>query len=239
MSPYNVGGIRADQSPTPDQILALSGGRLDARAFTVPFATAWRQVSTVDRPREVEFVRVGGSSYYIAYTAWNRSWIMSAHHQDQPRERFDPAMLVDLASRSMLGHHLLEASLLDRYDAYYYAVGAVAPKRLPTLRLKFDDPAQTWFYIDPHTGSIFRRYDRYARVMRWAINGLHTLDFPLLFAHRPAWDLVVIGLSAGGMVLSMTGLVIGWRRLEWPAWLRFAARRPDPSAPLSDPRSIY
>jgi hypothetical protein len=225
MSPYNVGGIRADQSPTADQVLSLSGGRLDPRAFTVPFARAWRQISTVERPREVELVRVGGSSYYIAYAGWNRSWILSADHQDQPFEEFDAAMLVNLASRLMPGYHLLEATSLDRYDAYYYVVGAVAPKRLPILRLKFDDPLQTWFYIDPHTGSIFRRYDWYARTMRWAINGLHTLDFPLLFAHRPAWDLVVIGLSAGGIVLSITGLTLGWRRLEWPVWLRFAANR--------------
>jgi hypothetical protein len=64
--------------------------------------------------------------------------------------------------------------------------------------------------------------------MRWAINGLHTLDFPLLFAHRPAWDLVVIGLSAGGIALSLTGLTIGMRRLEWPVSLRFAAKRSAP-----------
>jgi uncharacterized iron-regulated membrane protein len=225
MSPYNLGGIRADQSPTADQVLRLSGGRLDPQAFTIPFARAWSQISTVERPREVELVRVGGSSYYIAYAGWNRSWILSADHQEPPFEKFDAAMLVNLASRLMPGYRLLEVTSLDRYDAYYYAVGAVAPKRLPILRLKFDDPTETWFYIDPHTGSIFRRYDRYARAMRWAINGLHTLDFPLLFAHRPAWDLVVIGLSAGGIVLSITGLTIGWRRLEWPVRLRFAANR--------------
>jgi hypothetical protein len=225
MSPYNVGGIRADQAPTADQVSALSEGRLDPRDFTVPFARAWGQVSTAERPHEVELARVGGSSYYIAYAGWNRSWILPADHQGEPRERFDADVLFKFAARLMPGYRLIEAISLDRYDAYYYAVGAVAPKRLPILRLKFDDPAQTWFYIDPHSGSIFRRYDRYGRAMRWAINGLHTLDFPLLFAHRPAWDIVVIGLSAGGIVLSLTGLTIGWRRLGWPARLRLKGAR--------------
>lgn len=220
MSPYNIGGIRADQAPTSGQVLSLSRGPLDAGAFTVPFQTAWRRAAVVEPPREVELVRLAGASYYIAYAQWNRSWILPADRNGPPRERFDVATLVDLTSTAMRGYPLAEAVLLDQYDAYYYAVGAVAPKRLPILRLKFDDPSRTWFYIDPYTGSIFRRYDRYGRAMRWAINGLHTLDFPLLFAHRPAWDVVVIGLSAGGILLSLTGLVIGWRRLAWPAWLR-------------------
>jgi hypothetical protein len=107
-----------------------------------------------------------------------------------------------------------EAVYRERYDAFYYSVGAVAPKRMPVLLVKFDDPDRTWYYLDPYTGGILRRYDRYGRVMRWLVNGLHTLDFPFLFEHRPAWDLTIILLSAGGLALSLTGLIIGWRRVS-------------------------
>ena len=103
-------------------------------------------------------------------------------------------------------------------------MGAVAPKRTPVLRVKFDDEAATWFYIDPHTGTILRRYDTYGRVMRWAINGLHTLDFPFLMFNRPAWDLTIILLSLGGIALSGSGLWMGWRR--WPGRARRPATAP-------------
>lgn len=205
MSPYNIGGIRADQSSRPEQALALSGGPLDPGLFTTAFADAWGEIAAAAPPKEVELVRVGGAPYFVAYEAWDKSWILPADRHAPARERFETGELTRLGARMVPGHHLVEATRVDRYDAYYYSVGAVAPKRLPVLRLTFDDPPRTWFYVDPHTGSIIRRYDRYGRVMRWAVNGLHSLDVPLLFRHGRAWDVTVIGLSAGGLLLSVIG----------------------------------
>jgi hypothetical protein len=88
----------------------------------------------------------------------------------------------------------------------------VAEKRLPVLRLEFDDPTTSLMYVAPHTGTIFRSYDTQAKVMRWLVMGLHCLDFPFLVLHRPAWDLTIIVLSAGGLLVSMTGVIMGWRR---------------------------
>jgi hypothetical protein len=48
---------------------------------------------------------------------------------------------------------------------------------------------------------------------RWLYHGLHSLDFPFLYNRRPLWDIVLIVLSAGGLVLSATTLVPSWRRL--------------------------
>jgi hypothetical protein len=36
---------------------------------------------------------------------------------------------------------------------------------------------------------------------------LHSLDFPFLYFQRPLWDIVVVGLSIGGTVLSVTTIV--------------------------------
>jgi len=215
MSPYNVGGVRADQSSRPEHVLALSGGPIDPALYTMAVARAWAEVPETAAPREIELVRVGGVPYFVFYADWNRSWIVPA---DKPvsivQQQFETAALVGVAQTMLRDATLTDATLVDRYDAYYYSVGAVAPKRLPFLRIKFDDPSRTWFYIDPYSGSILRRYDAYGRMMRWMVNGLHTLDFPFLFAHRPAWDLAIILLSAGGLLLSGSGLVMGWRRLR-------------------------
>ena len=225
MSPYNVGGVRADNASVPDHSLALAGGPFDPAMYAAGPADVWRRMvgepegaadaGRYPAPREVELTRVGGDPFYIFYADWDRSWIVPAAAQSAwvVREYFDEARLTDLASRMIPGARLTEARFVHEYDAYYYSVGAVAPKRLPVFLAKFDDPDATWYYINAHTGTVFRRYDTHGRLMRWLVNGLHTLDFPLLFANRPAWDLVIIILSAGGLALSLTGVVLGWRRV--------------------------
>ncbi|HCE03245.1 MAG TPA: hypothetical protein DEQ98_08385, partial [Acidobacteria bacterium] len=52
------------------------------------------------------------------------------------------------------------------------------------------------------------------RLNRWLYHGFHSLDFPSLYSKRPLWDLVVIGLSLGGILVSVTSLAQGWRRLR-------------------------
>jgi hypothetical protein len=48
---------------------------------------------------------------------------------------------------------------------------------------------------------------------RWLYHGLHSLDFPWLYDHRPLWDIVVIALMIGGTALSVTSLVLAWQVL--------------------------
>jgi hypothetical protein len=79
------------------------------------------------------------------------------------------------------------------------------------VRVVFDDPHATWFHIDPVTGDVLERLDASRRAQRIVFNALHSLDFPILLAHRPAWDAVVVALSALGMALSVTAVVVAWR----------------------------
>jgi len=100
---------------------------------------------------------------------------------------------------------------IEEEDLYWY--GHHHARVLPVLRVAFADPAATWFHIDPATGEVLGRMDRSNRASRWLYNGLHTLDFPVLFRHRPLWDAVMLLLSAGGLLVAVSGIVIGWRRL--------------------------
>ena len=63
---------------------------------------------------------------------------------------------------------------------------------------------------------------------RWLYHGLHSLDFPFLYNRRPLWDVVLIVLSAGGLVLSATTLVPSWRRLARHARRARKAMTPSP-----------
>jgi len=50
-------------------------------------------------------------------------------------------------------------------------------------------------------------------VQRWLYHGLHSLDFGFFYASRPLWDIVVIVLLAGGLLLCGLGCIMGFRRV--------------------------
>jgi len=79
--------------------------------------------------------------------------------------------------------------------------------------MKFDDPDNTWFYIDPGFAQLVGRYQQRQRLERWIYNGFHSLDFGFWYYNRPFWDISVIVLSAGGIGTSAIGLFLGFKRL--------------------------
>jgi hypothetical protein len=51
-------------------------------------------------------------------------------------------------------------------------------------------------------------------VRRWLVEGLHTFDFPWLNRAGPLWHVLLLLGTAAGFVLSVSGAVLGWRRLR-------------------------
>ena len=68
-------------------------------------------------------------------------------------------------------------------------------------------------YIDPKTAQIVQGYNSSSRWNRWLYHGLHSLNFPWLYKHRPGWDLLLLALLAGCITLSITSLILAWRVL--------------------------
>jgi hypothetical protein len=105
-----------------------------------------------------------------------------------------------------------EAVRLTGYDAYYYDRARRRP--LPVMRVKFPDQAATWLYLDASDGSLVQRETSKSRRVRWLYHGLHSLDFPGLYEAGWAWYAVIVTLCAGGLLLSLTSVIVGW------GWLR-------------------
>ncbi|MGY2849536.1 MULTISPECIES: cytochrome b family protein [Bradyrhizobium] len=120
--------------------------------------------------------------------------------------------VIAAARHAMPGAAMTSARQLDEPDAYWYTLHQA--RELPVLRIGFDDPARTWLHISPVTGEILERSDDSRRSYRWLFNALHSLDVPLLLRIWPAHDVVVWLLSAAGAIISISGIVIGWRRLR-------------------------
>lgn len=84
---------------------------------------------------------------------------------------------------------------------------------LPVLRVKFDDAQATWVHVDMVTGEVAGVTDRGDRADRWLFDLLHKFDLPVLLHNGPARDLLIWILSFGGLVISVSGVVIAWRHL--------------------------
>jgi hypothetical protein len=152
-------------------------------------------------------------------------------------DRF-PRALMENVGRAQVDAPIEDEVWLDAYDGYYYDSGGTLS--LPVLRVRYQDEARTWVYVDPSRGDVVRRNESTTRMRRWLYQGLHSLDFPFLYYRRPLWDIVAIVLSIGGLALSVTTILPALRRLRRRArWLlRLAAwplRRRSSHAPAGLP----
>jgi len=135
------------------------------------------------------------------------------------RERFVP--LVGAASdsigsartiaalRANAGSGPLEVSVLDAYDTYYH--DRAHPLPLPVLLVTDAIEPGSRLYVDPRTATEVGRFRPADWSERWLYHGLHSFDLPWLYQRRPLWDIVVILLLSGGVLLSTTSLILAWR----------------------------
>jgi len=229
MTPWNLfpGG-----GPTRDQVQAIRGDGVDIGRFRLLPGQAIAELQKSFEPRELELLQFMGTPYYAAY---ERPDVSARPHQDaaryasqdeQPSRVFvsaggeSPAVrrgftrdeLLTAARAAMGGMEPVEVTWLTDYDAYYY--DRTGRGHLPALRAKFGDPEETWLYLDSTEGALALAEVRSSRTERWLYQGLHSLDFPGLYQTPALWYPLIIGLSLGGVALSLTSLIISWKFLR-------------------------
>lgn len=192
---------------------AMNGGALGVVAHDA--APAALLASMGGGVRELTWVRRAGRTLVLASTATGGSVVRDAVSA-QPFT-LDAETLKSAAAR-LLPDAVARIDVLHAYDTHYYAREAHTmtggtDKPLPVWRVVFTDAAASWVHIDPLTGTVLGRVDSHRRASRWLFAMLHSWDWLPLLERRPLWDVVLVVLSLGGAVLSLTGVVIGWRRL--------------------------
>jgi hypothetical protein len=212
----------------------FTGGPVDFSQFDRRFDLArWEPILEGRAIKEMEFVRIQDKHYYVVRRAPVDLSVPRPERLHQPYNitgRADPDRLLVEARTLFIRHApfavdslmtrlnaalpdvpVVGYELLSDYDSYYYSRARQTP--LPVLRVRFDDPAQTWFYVDPETSQVLARIHRLNRVERWLYNGLHSLDFAFWYNRRPLWDVGMLTLLAGGLASSIIGLYLGVKRL--------------------------
>ena len=217
-------------SLNPWKVFESGGAKADLRAFAgigierAGFALApGDALARAGFPvRELAVRLFDGRPYYLLRGGDGGSALLAADDAavtNTPLARMDDATLLAAATRLMPRHGIVRTTRLDAYDNYYYPrnphnLSGHVERRLPVLRVEFDDPNRTWVHLDPYTAGVFNRLDDTGRVRRWLFNFLHSFDLRGFVDSRPLWDATLILLSLGGFVLCLSGVVIGWRRLR-------------------------
>lgn len=209
MNPWGV----FDSSAAPLRSYAMHGGPL-----VLPLHPALLHdifYATPQQVRELRWTRTAGYTLVQAHTPGKKPLVLQAstaqHHAWGNGE-------LEKASALLLPDSVQRIDTVTAYDLHYYAradhtMTGGADKPLPILRVVFADAPASWVHIDPHTGVILGRTDSLRRASRWWFAMLHSWDWLPLLELRPLWDVLMLALSAGGLVLSVAGILIGWRRL--------------------------
>lgn len=215
----NPGGFNPPRGASQAERAVTSGVpqplRISDFATAVPAFERWPAARAIV---EAELLHYAGRPLYLAT------------RRDGSRQLFDGSgapvqtelqWLVAQAPALLPDETLRGIELLEEYDNHYYTRRPERGGRpLPALRVRFDDPADTWFHIDVESGRVLERSTAANRLYRWLYQGLHSWDLLWLWQRRPLWDIAVIGFSLGGLALSLTGVVVGWRRLRGRPRLR-------------------
>lgn len=190
---------------TPAQFTAYAGW---TPGLTYGVTTEALAAAGTGGPSDISFSSVDGRPLMVAR---NLTGPMLADPRSGEPIHLDDAALIAAAQKFLPSAAMLAAERLTEEDIYWYSHHTKRP--LPVLRVIFDDPMSSWLFIDPATGAIAGLSDTNSRTYRWLFNFVHDYDLPILLRNQPARDIIVWLLSLAGLVVSVSGVVIGWRTL--------------------------
>ena len=214
----------------PNLANALRGaGPFDLAAYAAKTPRdAIASLGTTFQAKELDFTMFDGEPLYMATDSAGATRIIPLNGEPKPSFSADRVMEI---VREAAGKNLAELRMMDEYDAYYLDRRGERP--LPVVYARMNDEASTRYYIDPVSGRVAGNYSSRNWISRWMYHGLHSLDFPWLYKHRPLWDIVVITLMLGGTALCLTSLILTYKVLARKLAAALRTRLNQPSEDLA------
>jgi hypothetical protein len=207
----------------PNLARALRGDRIKIGPFAAKSpARAIVEAASTLTVKELEFISFDGAAFYLAFQEPRKSRIIPT--AGGPRETLATGEILEAVQRAVSPARIVQTRLVKEYEAYYVDRRNRLP--LPAIYVELNDAARSAYYIDPNTGRVVESFGVRSRWNRWLYRGLHSMDFPWLYARRPAWDILMITLLLGGTALCTTSLLIAWKLVH----RKLSARREAPEA---------
>lgn len=109
---------------------------------------------------------------------------------------------------------------VDQWTVYMWR------REAPLWKADIDDASDTYVYVSGQSGQVVQDANRQERLLAWLGAIPHWLYPQLLRQNQPVWYQSVIWLSVLGIFLTLTGLVVGLRRLRTKSGKWFPFKKP-------------
>jgi hypothetical protein len=190
----------------------FSRGQLtDDEAAMVARTPQWEMVSSFDphqlasEVREVEWFDLNGRPFRRERMAADRQFLLSGGAAE-PKANLSAGQVGEIIDHMRPGCDPPQnIAVGDNYSV------PTATPALPVYRLVC---GAIWYHVDSASGRILERLDTSRRAYRWLYQFLHTFDAPSLSAHSTLRSVLIVSMCGFGFVFSLTGVVLGWRRLR-------------------------
>ena len=174
--------------------------RIEGRALSAPDMPGLDGVGT--SVREVEWFPFAGQ---IMTRVVDQRGTQQIHMNGERTPWITPAHIAQ-AARTLARN--CTHGIVEEHAAY---PAKSVTKSAPVYRITCGD---VWFHVDGANGKPIEKLDASRRAYRWAFQALHTFDFPALSANPALRTTIIVLLCLGGFAFSVSGMVIGWRRLK-------------------------
>jgi uncharacterized iron-regulated membrane protein len=186
------------------EIIAWTGGKIGLDEMQLPGRLRMPDI------KEIEWTKFDGRVSLLGYTA-ERKYLIDISN-GAAAAPFTQAVLASRAQAMQSGLTPMSAEWLHDGDLYYRS--SAEHKVSKVLKVEFADDARTTYYLDPETGQVVSSHNNGSRLYRWLFNALHCMDFAPFTNYEIGRQITIILLSIGGILVSIAGVVLGWRRLR-------------------------
>ncbi len=206
-------GWFSERSLTIEESERWAGSLLTVQEMKLPVLSSVTNIP-VTSIKEIEWVKFAGNAYILA----------KSEPQDLLIDSKSGTLVAPLSAAALqlqaskLQTNKLQANVaidsanwLTNGDLYFHQDTQKIPK---VLRITFADVPKTSYYVDARTTEILASQDSRSRIYRWLFNGLHRMDIPPLGDQLLARRITIFVLSAGGILLTLAGIALGWRRVR-------------------------
>lgn len=160
--------------------------------------------------KALHWINFAGKTYLLGSDE-NQDWLIDKA-TGQLLKPFTHRVLLKQIEQLQPRHTIKSVSWLSNGDIYYRSTSN--KPTVPALRIVFNDPHHTSYYIDPKTTTIVASVDDQSRLYRWLFHALHRLDFPKLIHVEWLRKTLIFALSSLGIILSLAGVIIGVHRIR-------------------------
>lgn len=201
------GRIFSNGEVKPAQIDRFRGVSLSAAAQAVTVA----ELNKVRPASEIQIAAIGGQVFLVGRGANLTTPIVFVIDDGKSEQlaRFPEELVARSVKTAWPHRQILNVSAIDPEDVY-----AGTDSLLPTTRrFILGGASPTWVHVDFATGQIVSVMNRSRRVYAWLYYGLHTFNFPVFANNLLLRRITIVALLSAGFSLSLTGAILGLKRM--------------------------